>query len=250
MDFLSKMKPIFHKIIKSETINIASDTSCAFDNPFFNLMFFWKTILQSEREFKKRENKKIHHNSNSFQRKSLNSFRVLLFRSAFHSLSLGCSSVYQSVPFSREKQKNFFFLFIENESWMAGKQAGRRAAIKIYSYKMMRSHSEFRTIFGFLLLMFLVEWNPMKTCSIHEFAKRTHTNESHHSTHIYIPQYNMPSLDFQLAIFISYWKAVLQRLVSPLLITKTNKYRSKFIVVVCLSYANLSLRVCASMSIT
>lgn len=61
---------------------------------------------------------------------------------------------------------------------------GKRAAIKIYFYKMMRTHNEFRRIFGFLLLMFLVEWNPMKTCSIHEIGKKN-TNESHHSTHTY-----------------------------------------------------------------
>lgn len=127
------------------------------------------------------------------------------------------------------------------------------AAIKIYFYKMMRTHNEFRRIFGFLLLMFLVEWNPMKTCSIHEIGKKN-TNESHHSTHTHTPHRTVShrtvshrkggdgssggkgrlisSLDFQLAIFISYRRAILR----PLLITKTNKYRSKFIVVVSLSF--------------
>lgn len=184
------------------------------------------------------ENKKIHRNSNLFQRKSLNSFRVILFLSSILLPGL-FNCLFISVSFSRGRQKTFSSSSLKmNHGWQAG------TAIKIYLYKMMRSHNEFRKIFGFLLLllMFLLEWNPMKTCSILEFGKRTHHNAGNGGDGS--KRRLILSLDFQLAIFISYRKPILH---SALLITETNKYRSKFIVVVFLSHslsAILPLRVC------
>lgn len=137
-----------------------------------------------------------------------------------------------SVSFSQGKQKTFSSSSLKmNHGWQAG------TAIKIYLYKMMRSHNEFRKIFGFLLLllMFLLEWNPMKTCSILEFGKRTHHNAGNGGDGS--KRRLILSLDFQLAIFISYRKPILH---SALLITETNKYRSKFVVALTFSLCHSS----------
>lgn len=61
---------------------------------------------------------------------------------------------------------------------MEGKRSNSNSDKDLFYTKWYMAHNKFRKIFGFLLLMFLVEWNPMKTCSIHEFGKRTPTNRT------------------------------------------------------------------------
>lgn len=167
--------------------------------------------MRTENKFKKKkgkkhkntftDEKKSHRNSNLFQHKSLNSFRLIFFA---HSLSL-------SFFFSGER-KNFFFLFIENETWTESNNNTN----KDYLYKIIHeipiscvliTNSEW--ILDFCFWCFWLNEIECRLVQIHEFGKKKNT--THHTAHKTGKEVTAARKDwyhhyffFQLAIFISY----------------------------------------------
>lgn len=162
---------------------------------------------------------------------------MILFHSCFVPFSLFRFVCLSSCLILSRETKNFFFLFIENESWMGG------TAIKIYLHKMMRSHNEFRKIFGFFTFDvsgwmesnedLFNSWVRKKNTPTRVAPQRAYTDTPQRRKWRWWWQGKIDAIiRFSVGhIFIWYRRAILHP-VQTLLITKTNKYRLEFIAVI------------------